>query len=332
MCRNRAISMGIKTETIKGTQEDFVFEHIKYVNSTHSKSSLNNLDIYTLDPQHKPENCSYVVTLEDTGEKVIGYVEKDCFVCIDEDMLQKQEVSPRNIEQKLFSSAILNPYFSIVVADSPAGSGKTLIALSSAMKLVDSKTTNYNKIVYIRNSIESIDKGEDVGYLAGNDEKFKIYNYPLYDSLSFIAHKQLDRSNSNKTKANRTIITQEAIEEKTNELLKRYAIETMWVGEMRGRTISNAVVIVDEAQNMSAKTGSLVFSRLDEGCKLIVIGSNKQIDNPYINKYINTLSTLLLASKQNHPELNIFACELKKVLRGKITEFSERIFGSVKSK
>lgn len=331
MCRNRAISMGIRTETIRGKREEFNFEFIKEIDCDYFKETINGISIFEIDPEHKPENYSYILSLP-SGEKAIGYVEKDCLFLIDEDKLTKQEVLPRNLEQKLFSSAILNQAYSIVVADSPAGSGKTLVALSSALRLVDDKSTKYDKIIYIRNSIESTDKGEDVGYLSGNDEKFKIYNYPLLDSLSFIARKQLDRNNqSDKTKTSKAVINQVLIERKVNELIKSYNIETMWVGEMRGRTISNAVVIVDEAQNISAKTGSLVFSRLDDNCKLICIGSNNQIDNPYINKYINTLSTLLVASKHKHPELNIFGCKLNKVIRGKITEFSERIFGSVKS-
>lgn len=53
--------------------------------------------------------------------------------------------------------------------------------------------TSYNKIVYVRNSVESLQKGEDVGYLSGNDEKFRIYNMALYDNLEFIATKLLDK-------------------------------------------------------------------------------------------------------------------------------------------
>ena len=100
----------------------------------------------------------------------------------------------------------------------------------------------------------------------------------------------------------------------------------MWVGEMRGRTISDAIVIVDEIQNCSASTGQLILSRLDKNCKVICIGSNRQIDNLYTNKYINSLSFLLKAAKTLHSEVSLFAIELNRVIRGPITEFAEAIF------
>lgn len=199
----------------------------------------------------------------------------------------------------------------------------TLLALSTAMRLVNKK--KYGSITYVRNSIESTAKGEDIGYLPGLEEKFKIYNHPLYDSLRFIARAELTKSNANKTKAQSTPITEELITAKVEELTSKHNIQTMWVGEMRGRTISNSIVIIDEIQNCSASTGQLVLSRLDKDCMAICIGSNRQIDNMYTNKYINALSCLLKATKTEHP-IRLFAGELNKVLRGPITEFAEEIF------
>lgn len=192
------------------------------------------------------------------------------------------------------------------------------------MRLVAKK--KFGSIVYIRNSIESTAKGEDVGYLPGLEEKFKIYNHPLHDSLRFIARTEMTKSNANKTKAHVTQITEEAITAKVEELIAKHNIQTMWVGEMRGRTISNAIVIVDEIQNCSASTGQLILSRLDRDCRVICIGSNRQIDNIYTNKYINSLAMLLKATKSTHEGVRLFAGELNKVLRGPITEFAEAIF------
>lgn len=79
-------------------------------------------------------------------------------------------------------------------------------------------------------------------------------------------------------------------------------------------------------QNMSAKTLQLCLSRIDKTCKAIIIGSNKQIDNMYTNKYINGLSVLLNACNYEHDEVKLWAGELNKVLRGPITEFAEKIF------
>lgn len=109
-------------------------------------------------------------------------------------------------------------------------------------------------------------------------------------------------------------------------MISNYGIETMWVGEMRGRTLSNAFIIIDEAQNMSNKTMQMVLSRIDSSCKVVVLGSNKQIDNFYVNKYTNALTTLLKSTKNENKLVNTYAIKLQKVLRGPITEWAEEIF------
>ena len=83
---------------------------------------------------------------------------------------------------------------------------------------------------------------------------------------------------------------------------------------------------MDEWQNSSEKTTQLILSRLDESCMSIVIGSNRQIDNLYLNKYNNGLTTLLKQTSFEHEEVKMFAIELEKAVRGKFAEFTERIF------
>jgi len=100
----------------------------------------------------------------------------------------------------------------------------------------------------------------------------------------------------------------------------------LWPGEARGRTLSGAIVIMDEWQNSSENTTQLILSRLDESCMAVVIGSNRQIDNLYLNKFNNGLTSLLKQTTNKHPELNMFAIELDKAVRGKFAEFTERIF------
>ena len=85
-------------------------------------------------------------------------------------------------------------------------------------------------------------------------------------------------------------------------------------------------MIIDEAQNMANSTLQLILTRIDSSCKVIVLGSNRQIDNQYITKHTNGLSTLLKATKEEHEEINLFGVELKKVLRGPITAFAEKVF------
>lgn len=322
MCRTRALTLGLNTDYLHGKDKALDFNFHKTV-ELDSITSMNNIDIFSVNPDHQPENYSYTLVEKETGRHFLGTTQNNKFVPLD-DKLNNRTIKALNKEQLFFLSALLDPHYKLVVAEALAGSGKTLLALTAAMDLVRAK--QFSRIIYIRNSIESTAKGEEVGFLPGLEEKFKIYNHPLYDTLRYIARTNLSKSNSNKSKANKTEVTDEAVEALVADYTTQFNIQTMWVGEMRGRTLSNAYVIVDEYQNCSSSTGQLILSRLDKDCKVVCIGSNRQIDNIYTNKYINALSGLLKAAKDSGHSINIFACELTKVLRGPLVEFAEKIY------
>lgn len=321
MARTRALSLGIKAETLKGKDQKLEFQFHKTI-EIENAHMYDGKSILELDSEYELENFSYTVIDSVTGKPFMGQVENGHLYYFD-DSIFKQKVKPINKEQKFLTNAILSGHSDVVCVDAKAGSGKTLIALATAMELVKQK--KYGGILYIRNSIESTAKGEDIGYLPGLESKFAIYNHPLMDSLMFIAKSELKKSNANKSKANTTVIDNETLKEKVSELMTHYNIETVWCGEARGRTFSNVIVICDEFQNFSGSTGQLILSRLDKDCKAICIGSNKQIDNMYTNKHINSLTTLLKATKEEQV-IKLFACELNTVVRGPITEFAEKIF------
>lgn len=322
MARTRAISLGIDTEPMTLGKKEVSLEFIKQFDISDSNiEQINGVNITDIDANYVPNNFGYVFA--DNGNHTLAVIQNGKVAPIDEAMLRRQNVNPMNTEQLFFSTALLDNYYNIVVAEAKAGSGKTLLAISAAMELI--KRKDFQRIVYIRNSVESLAKGEDVGYLSTNEAKFEIYNFPLFDTVAYIAGKMLKNSKENKP-GKGEFITEERISEKVEELIKRYQIETMWTGAMRGRTLSNAVVIIDEAQNMANSTLQLVLSRVDESCKVVVLGSNRQIDNQYITKHTNGLTTLLSATNQLHEEVNLFGIELKKVLRGPVTQFAERVF------
>lgn len=315
--RTFALFKGLKTETLRSDKSTVPkFEFIKKFKLDSSKfNSLDNKNILEINKEHNIENFSYIFESED-GNSEYAIVYNDKIDTLKENDFKTLSVKPVNLKQKLFTKAILRNMYELLVIDAKAGSGKTLMSIASAMRLID--LGHYDKIVYVRNSIESLDKGADVGYLAGNDEKFRIYNMALQDTLEFIAKKYLKKSENKDN--------QESIESKIANLQSKYCIETLWPGEARGRTLSKAVVIMDEWQNSSQKTSQLILSRLDESCMAIVIGSNRQIDNLYLNKYNNGLTTLLKQTRHTHEELKMFAIELDKAVRGKFAQFTERIF------
>jgi PhoH-like ATPase len=274
----------------------------------------------------KPADCSpstnsFCFKCAD-GKNIYAIAENGVISLLDEQSdFKGLSVKPINIRQKLLAKALLSPAYDTYVVDAMAGSGKTLLAFACAMRLVDFNRqgdNNYEKIIYCRNSIESTDRGAGVGYLAGNEEKFRIYNMALYDTMEFIARKKLKKHENREN--------DESIQSKAEELISKYNIQTLWPGEARGRTLSHSIVILDEWQNSSDKTTQLILSRLDDTCKAIIIGSNRQIDNLYLNKYNNGLTSMLKKSQKEKTHLNIFAIDLEKSVRGKFAQFADEEF------
>lgn len=327
MARTRAISLDIKTNSLLGKDKDiFDLDFIKYIDiDFEDLEYLDNEEIIKFDKEYKPYNFSYCFKVKHSDQVLLANIQNKKIKLLDEVEIRDQVITPLNKEQLFFSDAIINHFYNVLIIEAKAGSGKTLLALSGALKLVRQKF--FQKIIYIRNSIESLDKGEDVGYLPGLEEKFKIYNHPLMDSLDYIIRTEHKRKRNKKAP---DVVFQQLddseVTARIEQMISNYGIETMWVGEMRGRTLSNSFIIIDEAQNMSNKTMQMVLSRIDSSCKVVVLGSNKQIDNFYVNKYTNALTTLLKSTKNEDNLVNIFAIKLEKVLRGPITEWAEQIF------
>lgn len=310
----------VKVESLREDRSDVPkFEFIKTLELDSSYfNSINNKDIREYDEEYKHGNYSYEFISKD-GNSLYAVISPSGHINVvnENEDFKGLEVKPINLKQKFFIKSILSNIYDIHIVDAKAGSGKTLMAFTAAMRLIDKG--NYEKIVYVRNSIESVDKGADVGYLAGNDEKFRIYNMALFDTLEFIAKKRLKKKEN--------VDMQMAIESKIEELMSKYNIEKLWPGEARGRTLSNAIVILDEWQNSSNNTTQLILSRLDNNCKAIVIGSNRQIDNMYLNRYNNGLTSLLKQTQNENNPLPLFAIELDKSVRGKFSHFADEIFG-----
>jgi len=334
MCRIRATSMNINSELMLNGGDSYESEFIKTIqlDGQYITSDLiNGCNVFDVNPDHKPENYCYRF-LGSNNEKLLAVVQNDRLVPINEASLNKSLIKPRNEEQKFALTGMCDDFYKVVLIEALAGSGKTLLAISAGLKAI--KEGKYEKLIYIRNSIESTDRGEEVGFLSGNEAKFEIYNHPLYDTLDFIARTEFKRSQSNKTPAARCAggnseisraEIENAVKEIVEKLIRQYNIETIWNGAIRGRTLANAFVIVDEVQNFSKKSLKTVLTRLDSTCKVVCIGSNRQIDNTFINKYTNGLNYMLKAAKEEHEEVKMFVTSLNKVERGAITAFAERI-------
>jgi phosphate starvation-inducible PhoH-like protein len=163
----------------------------------------------------------------------------------------KKVVVPRSLNQRAYLEQI--EAHDMVFGIGPAGTGKTFLAVAQAVKALLEKTVE--RIVLARPAVEA---GEKLGFLPGDlQEKVDPYLRPLYDSL----YDLLDF-------------------EKVSRLMERNAIEVAPIAFMRGRTLNDAFVIIDEAQNTTTEQMKMVLTRIGFGSKVVVTGDITQIDLP----------------------------------------------------
>jgi len=190
-------------------------------------------------------------------------------------------IMPRNAEQVFALHAILNPEVKLVTLQGVAGTGKTLLALAGAWD----QRRNFKQIYLTRPIVPLSNK--DIGYLPGDiHEKINPYMEPLWDNLKFIQSQYGEQDKEYKR------IT-DAIE---NEKLMITPL-----AYIRGRSISNVMFIVDEAQNLTPHEVKTIITRAGENTKIIFTGDIYQIDTPYLDSQSNGLSVLI--DKIKHQEI-----------------------------
>ncbi|HXG59571.1 MAG TPA: PhoH family protein [Thermoanaerobaculia bacterium] len=163
----------------------------------------------------------------------------------------RRVVTPRNMAQKLYLQAIQE--YDIVFAIGPAGTGKTFLAVAAAAAAFAEKSIK--RIILCRPAVEA---GERLGFLPGDiAEKVNPYLRPLYDSLYDIIGF-----------------------EKVEKLIERSMIEIAPLAFMRGRTLNDAFIILDEAQNTTPEQMKMFLTRLGFGSKAVITGDITQVDLP----------------------------------------------------
>jgi len=321
MCQLRAASFGFPTtdhKLVNKYEHEFAKE-LTIDPDTFAK--LHNIPINEVDPEYTMQNYNYVFKDSLTSQTKLGNIRNGYIDILGKDTeteLRRQDVTPMNSGQLFLSRAIQNPHIDIVVCEALAGSGKTVSAFSNAIRLV--KKGEYGGISYIRASVDDADKAEQLGFRSGNDEKVAPFFHPVDDSLDFIVR---SRFKDSKLKGKDY---EEFIEEQVDTMKEKYNISATTTLGMRGRTFTNTIAIIDEAQNMSKASLQKVLTRFGKNCKIIIVGSNKQIDNPYITKFTNGLSVILDACTKEQDTIKLHAVPLTKVLRSDIAEFAEKVF------
>ena len=321
-CGIRAQSLGLDTEQLRDVSDKEANYQVELSLPDESFRGIHGKDIRNYNSSHEHSNYNYVIVNSETGQTKLATVKNNIVNVLgkeSEQELRKQEVNPQNTGQLLLSRAIQDQTIPLVIVEALSGSGKTLMALSNAIKLVKTNSP-YNSIIYIRGSVNDVEQVEEVGFLKGTaDEKNAVYFHPLIDSLNYIAKCRLKNS---KYKGKQL---EDAIAEVVDKIVDNCDIQMLTGLGMRGRTFENAVIIIDEAQNFSKASLRKVLTRFGKDCKIVIVGSNKQIDNAYVTKYTNGLSVLLDAATEKQ-SIDMHVVPLTKVVRSDFAEFAENIF------
>lgn len=324
MCRIRADSLGVATTDFKIVDKvDYEFTKTLEV-SEGTFRTLHNRNIKEVDPDHRIEHYNYKFTTPYSTQIKIASINNETINILGKDTeqeLRRQDVNPSNADQLLLSRAIQDPTMDLIVCEALAGSGKTLVSLSNAIRLIKSKTP-YTSILYIRASINDVEAVEEVGFLPGTaEDKNAIYFHPLYDSLDYIIR---NRFKSGKAKGREL---EEKIQEGIEKIVKDCNISALTGLGMRGRTFKDTIVIIDEVQGMSKSSLQKVLTRFGKNCKIILVGSNNQIDNPNMTKFTNGLSVILndCATALGNG-INKHVVPLQRVVRSNFAEYAENLF------
>jgi len=208
-------------------------------------------------------------------------------------------IKPRNKEQSFAFDLLFDDSIPLVTLIGKAGSGKTLMAIAAGLEqTLGFGDHNYKKVVVSR-PVQPL--GKDIGFLPGTmQEKMMPWLMPIQDNLEFIlGNKQMFKS-----------------------YLEKGTIEIEALTYIRGRSISNAFIIIDEAQNLTAHEVKTIITRVGENTKVILTGDIEQIDNIYTNETSNGLTYAIERFKTSHLSGHI---TFKKGERSKIATLASQL-------
>ena len=208
-------------------------------------------------------------------------------------------IRPKNIYQGMALQALLDPEIDLVILTGPAGCGKTLLAMAAALEMVVERG-KYEKVIVTRNTPEI---AESIGFLPGTEEeKMAPWLAAITDTLEVLHKNDVNPSGS------------------MNYIMDKANIQFKSINFMRGRSIQNSVVLLDECQNLTASQIKTMITRMGEGTKLICSGNLAQIDSNYLTAVTSGLTYIVERFKDFDGSANVY---LNGVVRSRLAEFAE---------
>ncbi|MBC7385013.1 MAG: PhoH family protein [Cryobacterium sp.] len=189
-------------------------------------------------------------------------------------------IFPKNAEQAFAIDALLNDEIKLVSLVGKAGTGKTLLAIAAGLaKTVDEGV--YHRLLVSR---PVFPLGKDIGYLPGDiEEKLNPWMQPIYDNVDFLFGATGGGKGASRRGAGRG----------AQELMNQGLLQIEPLTYIRGRTIPQQYLIVDESQNLTPHEVKTIITRAGDGTKIVLTGDSYQIDNPYVDSANNGLVYLV---------------------------------------
>ena len=317
-------NLRIKAEILNIKARDYTFEKQQSLNNILSENMFyvndsiiesiyqkNSIDVEEL-KSVIPEHVRYAILKGEVNNKKSVLVKKDNLVYKKFDVPNVKlmgNIKASNVQQQFLIDALYDPKVKIVFVVGVAGTGKTLLALDCGLEQVLTDTP-YKRLIVSRSPIPM---GRDIGYLPGNlEEKMNPWLAPIWDNLEYI----LENSDTFDTK----ITTEITIE----ELIRMKKLEVSSLTYMRGRSLQNAFILIDEAQNLTNHEIKTILTRVGKNSKIVFTGDIYQIDNPFLsiddnglsiasNKFTekkNDIATTILLTKSERSDVAAIAAEI----------------------
>lgn len=309
------INLRIKAKALGIKAEDYLTGKVKNAEIEHSKvKTIDNLDseiirqIFTkgrIDEEgilgdKKVANGYYILKNGRSSSLAVYDPHLDQLQRIEKEFVYG--IKPKNSEQAFALNALTSEHIKLVALQGVAGTGKTLLALASALE----QHKKFQQIILARPIVPLSNK--EIGFLPGDaNDKIGPYMEPLWDNLKFI--KSQFGENERKYKA-------------IEELQNSGKIIISPLAFIRGRSLSNVMFIVDEAQNLTPHEIKTIITRAGENTKIVFTGDVNQIDTPYLDENSNGLAYLIDRLKGQ----NLFAhVQLEKGERSELANLANEL-------
>jgi len=287
---SKDVNLRMKAKAVGVQAEDYTTDKITNVEELYSgKETIENFNHDLIEKLYQPpfevpikatlkkskteQVPNKYLVLRNASHSVLAAIDNKNQILRKVDKNPVYGIKPRNAEQTFAIDALTNHNLPLVTITGKAGTGKTLLALASALNV----KKNYRQIYIARPVVPLSNK--DIGYLPGDVEsKLAPYMQPLWDNLKVI------QDQYSETEKQHQLITQMVKDQKL-------VIEPL--SYIRGRSLQRIFFIVDEAQNLTPHEVKTIITRVGEGAKIVFTGDVYQIDHPYLDSQSNGLTYLI---------------------------------------